>query len=111
MNDNAWERLTDGIDIKLGIDRHGRDVRPLEDRPDLHEQVDFIEFTSDGQKMRLERATGPAILDRKSHYSHRAGTANRVENVYSDSETAHKVRLLKNEDGEWQEIDVSTLQL
>ena len=30
MNDSAWERLVDSIDIKVGVDKHGRDSRPVE---------------------------------------------------------------------------------
>ena len=111
MNDSAWERLTDAIDINIGIDKHGRDVRPLEDRHDLSEKVEYIEFTRDSSLMRLERTTGPAVLDRKSHYSSRPGTANRFENVYSHSEQAQKTRLLKQVDGEWVEQDIAALQL
>lgn len=111
MNDAAWERLTDGIDIKLGINRHGRDKRTLEDRPDLEEAVEFIEFDRNGDSYRLERTTGPAIVDRKTHYSHRPGTANRVENVYNTSEVMHKVTLQKKTGQEWVEVELDQLSL
>ena len=111
MNDAAWERLTDGIDIKLGINRHGRTKRPLIDRPEIEESVEFIEFDRDGDSYKLERSTGPAIIDRKTHYSHRPGVASRVENIYDDSEIAHKVTLFKRSGGEWEEIDLSKLSL
>ncbi len=111
MNDAAWERLTDGIDIKLGINKHGQLKRPLEDRPEVEELIEFIEFERDGDKYKLERSTGPAIIDRKTHYSHRPGVASRVENIYDDSETAHKVTLFKLVGGEWEEIDLNNLSL
>jgi hypothetical protein len=111
MNDVSWERLTDAIDVKLGIKRHGRDARPLADRPDLSERIEYIEFTNGGQEFRLERSTGPAIIDRKSHYSHRAGTANRMEYIYDEHETAQKVTLYRQEAGDWVAVDISQLEL
>lgn len=111
MNDSAWERLTDAIDVNLGIDRHGRDKLPLEDRPDLSQEVEYFEFERDGTRYRLERSTGPAIIDRKTHYSHRGGTANRVEYIYNEDEIAHKVTLLRDESGDWVAIDLSQLGL
>ncbi|TAK89749.1 hypothetical protein EPO04_01430 [Patescibacteria group bacterium] len=111
MTDSAWERLTEAIDIKLGFDRHGREARPLEDRPDLTAQVEFFEFVKDGQTLRLERHTGPAIIDRKSHYSHRGGTANRIETIYNEREIAHTVHLLRKEGNDWVAVDLNELGL
>ena len=111
MNDSGWERLTDAIDVKLGISRHGRDVRPLEDRPDLSEKIEYIEFTNDGQQLRLERSTGPAVIDRKSHYSHRGGTANRMEYIYDPDETAQKVTLFRRQGEDWEAVDMNQLAL
>lgn len=111
MNDTGWERLTDAIDVKLGISRHGRDVRPLADRPDLSERIEYIEFTNGTQELRLERSTGPAIVDRKSHYSHRGGTANRMEYIYDPNETVQKVTLHRRVNDDWEAVDMSQLSL
>jgi hypothetical protein len=111
MNDASWERITDGIDMKVGIDRHGSESRPLADRPELQERVEFIEFQQRGQSFRLERTTGPAIVDRKTHYSHRPGVANRVEYFYDPEETAHKVTLYRRQEEEWQPIELADLEL
>lgn len=111
MNDAAWERLTDAVDIKLGVDRHGKLKRPLEERPDLEEEVQFVEFERAGDQYRLERATGPAIIDRKTHYSHRPGVANRIETIYDPNEIAHRVTLLQHDGGQWAEVDLASLDL
>ena len=111
MNDAAWERLVDAIDVTVGIDSHNRSQRPLEDRPDLTQQVEQIEFERGGQAFRLERTTGPAILDRKTHYSHRAGTANRVEYIYDEHELANKVTLYRETNGEWVAAELDQLSL
>lgn len=111
MNEASWERLTDAIDIKLGVDRHGRTTQPLEDQPELEQKIEFFEFEQAGRPLRLERRTGPAIVDRKSHYSHRGGTANRIENIYDPSEIVHSVVLLEKQGDEWEEVDINSLSL
>ncbi|HVE80737.1 MAG TPA: hypothetical protein VNA68_01175 [Candidatus Dormibacteraeota bacterium] len=111
MNDNAWERLTDAIDIKLGITSHGKEERKLEDRPDLTAKVAYICFERNGEQYKLERITGPALVDRKTHYSHRPGEANRIENVYDTNEIGHRVVLYKQTGDEWEQQDVSSLEL
>lgn len=111
MNDTSWEKFVDAIDIKCGIDRHGKDERPLEDRPELTEKINFIEFQSGGERYRLERISGPAIIERKTHYTHRAGQANRIENIYDTEELSHKLVLFQDRGGEWEERALDTLQL
>ncbi|HUC20823.1 MAG TPA: hypothetical protein VMR98_05010 [Candidatus Polarisedimenticolaceae bacterium] len=113
MNDGAWERIVDTIDATIGIDRHGKEQQPLPDQPNLNQSVEFFEFSKDGEEYRLERSSGPAVVDRKTHYSHREGTANRIEYIYDEKETAHKVTLYrrKNSDDEWEAVDLSQLAL
>jgi len=111
MNDAAWERLVDAIDVSVGIDKHSRDQQPLEDRPDLTQRIERIEFSRGGQNLRLERTTGPAIIDRKTHYSHRAGTANRMEYIYDKQELANKVTLYREVGGEWVAAELDQLSL
>jgi hypothetical protein len=111
MNDNAWERLVDAIDIKAGIGRHGREQRPLENRTDLNETVEFIEFELKGEPYRMERITGPAVIDRKSHYSHRGGTASRIENIYDPNETQSRIQLYTKVAGEWEPRETSELSI
>jgi hypothetical protein len=111
VNDSAWERLVDVIDVNLGVSHHGRDTRPLEDRPDLTQKVESIEFDREGQTFRLERTTGPAIIDRKTHYSHRPGVANRMEYIYDEHEIGHKVTLYRRLQGEWTPVELDQLGL
>ncbi|HEX7260147.1 MAG TPA: hypothetical protein VF272_04430 [Candidatus Saccharimonadia bacterium] len=113
MNDNAWERLVDSIDATLGIERHGREKQPLPDQPSLMQSVEFFEFSRGEEHFRLERSSGPAVVDRKTHYSHREGTANRIEYIYDENETAHKVTLYRrdNPSSNWEAIDLTQLGL
>lgn len=111
MQDASWERLVDAIDATCGIDRHTKNQRPLEDRPDLTETVETFEFERGGHEFKLERVSGPAIVDRKTHFTHRAGTANRIENIYDESEQGHKVTLYRKAGDDWQPLDLADLSL
>lgn len=111
MNDASWDRLTDAIDATLGITDHGRTKEPLPDRADLSQSIEYFEFTRAGEDYRLERSTGPAVVDRKSHYSRRGGDASRMEYIYDTSDTAHKVTLSKRSGEGWEPIDLHQLGL
>lgn len=110
MNDAAWGRLVEAIDLGAGIDRHGKEKRTAEDRPDIDLSVEFYEFNRGADRLRLERITGPAVIDRKSHYTKTTGGAVRFENIYDLTQVSHRVVLLKQKDGEWIETPLDALQ-
>jgi hypothetical protein len=111
MNDTAWDRLTDAIDIKFGLNRHGRLERPLDDAPHLREQVQFVEFERAGQTYRLERSTGPAIVERKAIGGHRIGASVHYQNTYDATEEQSKVRLLQQAGSDWEPVEIDQLGL
>lgn len=111
MNDASWERLADAVDIKFGITDHGSLTRPLEDRPDLSEKVEFIEFAKGGDDFRLERITKPAIIDRKSIHGRSAHAGVRFENIYHEKETSTKVEFFRRTGNEWQPLNPEELSL
>ena len=111
MNQAAWERLVDMIDVKYGLSDHGRSQTNLEDQPELKQQIDYVCFERDGETYRLERVTRPAIKEKKSIYHRAAGSSVRFENVYDTNEVTHKVQLLRQVGGEWQAIDLEDLAL
>ena len=53
--------------------------------------------------------TRPLVVDKKLHYSNRAGGGSYVEYVYSDTETTSRIRLYRWSDAlnDWDEIDAS----
>ncbi len=57
------------------------------------------------------RTTKPLVVDKKMHYSNRAGGESHVEYVYSKTETTSRVRLYKWSDAlsDWEEIDATAL--
>jgi hypothetical protein len=103
--------VLDVIDANSGLKNHQKTERALEDRPELKEQVETFEFERTGEHFKIERTTGPAIVDRKTHYSHRPGVANRIEIIYDPQEIGHKVTLYRQVDSEWEAVDIRSLDL
>jgi hypothetical protein len=110
-DDKAWDRIADAIDTKFGIKDHGRSKRAVADAPNLTENVSFLVFERDGQKLKLERVQGPAIIDRKTVGARRAGATVHYENVYDPEETSFRTNLFQEEAGEWVSIDPAQLGL
>ena len=104
MSDNKWEELIDLIDTKYTVDVSEKIQESLEDDPALKRDIQRIEFEKDNVKYRIDRVTSPAIVDKKTHYSH-AGSANRVQYVYDKTETSSKVKFYQlMPDGTYGEI-------
>lgn len=109
QDDRAWNRIVDAIEQKFGLDDHGRDKRQVEDAPELTEYVSFVIFERDGERLKLERVQGPAIIDRKTMGAKRAGSVTRVENVYDPDEISFRSNLYKWDGTQWEAIDPSVL--
>jgi hypothetical protein len=107
--DRGWNRIVDAIDTKFGIDKHGKSERKVEDAMHLTEKVSYIEFERTGQPYRLERITGPAIIDRRTVGARRAGSTIKFENVYDPTEVGHKTIVFKKINGEWEKISAEEL--
>ena len=111
QDDKAWDRIVDAIDTKYGLIKHGRSQRPVEDAPELTEKVAFVIFERDGERLKVERVQGPAIIDRKTMGARRAGAVTRVENVYDPHETSFRTNLFREANDEWEALDPSALGL
>jgi hypothetical protein len=110
--DKGWERIVDAVDTKFGLKDHGRTTRAVADAHDLTEHVSFIVFERAGERYKLERVVGPAIIDRRTVGARRAGASVRYENVYDPHETAARTNLYRQDGaGEWEQIDPSALGL
>ena len=111
QEDRAWDRITDAIETKYGIENHGRSERKIADAMHLTEQIAFIEFNREGQSYRLERITGPAIIDRRTVGARRAGSEVRFQNIYDTEEVGHKTLMYRRQAGEWEAISPEELSL
>ena len=111
MNDRAWGELVDLIDEQYNIDNSNRREESLEDDKKLKQTVESIEFEKDNIKYKIERVTGPRIIDRKTFYSGH-GSANRIQYVYDPEETSSKVVFYKRlDDGHYNEISPEDLMM
>jgi len=109
MNDRAWGELVDLIDEQYAIDNSNRREESLEDDKKLKQTVESIEFEKDNIKYRIERITGPRIIDKKTFYSGH-GSANRIQYVYDPEETSSRVVFYKQlADGHYNEISPEDL--
>jgi hypothetical protein len=109
MNDRAWGELIDLIDEQYTIDSSKRREEPLEDDKKLKQTIESIEFEKDNIKYRIERITGPRIIDKKTFYSGH-GSANRIQYVYDPEETSSRVVFYKQlADGHYNEISPEDL--
>ena len=100
MNDERWYDLVERIRDKFKVTHE-------EEHPPLHGpgKVEMVEFEGPLGRLRLERVTRPAVLERRAHYSKRIGGQTSEDLVYSDSEFSHRVTLYRWVDGSWQEED------
>ena len=111
MNDRAWGELVDLIDEQYTVDDSSRREEPLEDDKKLKQTVESIEFEKDNIKYKIERVTGPRIIDRKTFYSGH-GSVNRIQYVYDPEETSSKVVFYKQlADGHYNEISPEDLMM
>lgn len=110
-NDIGWDRLVDAIDVKFGIEDHGRNTEPLPDQPDLTQHVSYVIFIKGGRRFKMERISRPAILERKSHYHKAAGAKVRFETVYDPTELTHVTNFYAWDNADWQPIEASQLAL
>ena len=109
MNDRAWGELVDLIDEQYVIDNSDRREESLKDDKKLKQTVESIEFEKDNIKYRIERITGPRIIDKKTFYSGH-GSANRIQYVYDPEETSSRVVFYKQlADGHYNEISPEDL--
>lgn len=114
MNDSQWENLIYKIEERFGInERYTEDVVINESSSGqkIMGKLETIEFSSPLGKMKLARTTRPRVLDKKTAYSRRIGGRVAVDYVYSDDQTVSRVKAYKqDEQGQWQEIDISAFK-
>ena len=111
QDDHAWDRIVDAVDTKFGIIDHGRSKREVGDNKDLTEHVSFVVFEREGERFKLERVQGPAIIDRKTIGARRAGASVTYQNVYDPHETSFRTILFRQSGTDWEEIDPKQLGL
>ena len=109
MNDEAWSDLTGKLLARfLDAELEKENLDPEISGPGATR--DTLSFNHEGMELRLIRENKPVVLEKKMHYSHRAGDTARVEYIYSQSEFTHKLRLYRlNDEESWDELNEPSL--
>lgn len=109
MQDEQWEKLKEHIRSKFAVKQEATEDLIVETGEGLVKQgvAEFLIAETPLGRMKIARESRPVVLDKKFHYSHRAGDSARTEYVFSDSEFSHKLKVYKWDDAEdvWKEID------
>jgi predicted NUDIX family phosphoesterase len=109
ITDPGWDRIVDAIDGRFGIIDHGRYKEPLEDKPELDQQVSYVTFKKNGQTYKMERVARPAIIDKKSHYHKSIGSGVRFENIYDADQTTFITHCYVKAGDDWEPVEASEL--
>jgi hypothetical protein len=106
MNEQRWEEVLRRLDKTFG----NLEFDETEDE-ETHAVAESVVWVSPQGKMRLVRTTKPLVVDKKLHYSNRAGGGSHVEYVYSKTESTSRIRLFRWSDplNDWEEIDATAL--
>lgn len=105
MTPEKWQNIMGNIEDNFEVSEKGDEHLDEQGGVD----VEFVEFIGPLGKMKLEFITKPVLLDKKTTYSHRAGSDTGVEYVYNQEEKTHKLMAYKwDEDNElWAEINAA----
>ena len=112
MNDEKWFDIVDMVEEKLEVLDKTRQEVPIGDDIDGAKALEIVEtviFEGLEGKMKIERTTRPAILDRKAIKSKRIGDRERVEYQYSDTEKVQSFKAYKWGGNDWVEIENDNL--
>ncbi|MCX5800593.1 MAG: hypothetical protein NTX17_04330 [Candidatus Eisenbacteria bacterium] len=106
MDDERWEELVNRIELKLKVSE-----KKSVTGSDGKTKIETVIFSGPEGKMKLERTSKPLVLDKKTHYSKRIGSAHSTEYVYSPTEKVQRVQLFKWSETEqdWEEIRLDRL--
>ena len=102
MHDDKWNDTVAMIKSKFRVLAQTRE--DIADIPNGF--VELIEFETPQGKMKLERTTSPAVLDKKTVYSKTSARASSIEYTYSKDEVSHRLKAYRFDEGigEWEEV-------
>ncbi len=114
MNDEKWEQIVTLAKQNFQrVSLHTEDlIVSTPDGDQVQGTQDILEFDKSGETFKLIRENRPVVLEKKMHYSHRAGDTARAEYVHSETEFSHRLVVLKEtNDGDWEEVTAGDLGL
>jgi len=105
MNAESWNMIKGRILDAFADAEHSFEDLPAPERG----QRELIVFRSPVGRMMLERMTGPLLVNTISHGARRVGAGHNVEHVYDESQSVDRVKLYREVDCDWQEVDINAL--
>lgn len=114
MNDEKWQEIVDLAkknfkDVELVTEDL---VIETQDGPESRGSQDVLVFTSPAGTFKLVRENHPLVLEKKEHFSHRAGDTARTEYKIAEGQFTHKLRVFKEVGFEdWDEVTLDKLGL
>jgi hypothetical protein len=109
MDIDRWLQLKENLKGKFDIEEEGSEDVMMDtlDGPVKTGTVEFLVMETPMGRIKLACEKKPLVLDKKMHFSHRAGQAARTEYTFSESEFTYKMHAYKwnDIDETWDEID------
>ena len=102
MHDDKWKDTVAMVKSKFNVLAEMRE--DISDIPGAF--IERIEFETPQGKMKLERTTSPAVLDKKTIYSKTSARASNIEYTYSKDEVSHRLKAYRFDEArdEWEEV-------
>lgn len=113
MDDDRWDQLKENIKKKFEVEEETTEDLIMEtgDGPIKQGEQNILIVTTPMGKMKLTREIRPRVLDKKFHYTHRAGDTARIEYKFSETEKTYKLKIYKwdEDEEEWDELKEDSL--
>jgi hypothetical protein len=106
MLPERWQDIKGNIKDNFSVEDEGGEHLDEEGGID----IEYIVFKGPLGRMRLEFASKPVVIDKKTNYSKRIGSETKVDYIYSPEEKSHSMTAYKWNDleDEWHEIDAGS---
>jgi hypothetical protein len=112
MTEDKWQQLVEMAQKHFSSVKLTTEDLLMEtpEGPKKHGTQDILVFDKGEERFKLVRENKPIVLEKKEHYSTRAGDTARTEYKFSETEFSHKLRVYKEIDfDEWEEITLEKL--
>lgn len=109
MTPEKWEEVRNNVKKNFTVEDEGTEDLLVDtaDGQVKQGEAEFIVFESPLGRTKLQLQKKPRLEEKKYHYSHRAGTAARIEYKFSEQDLVYTLKAYKWDEMEddWVEID------
>ncbi|MBD3247966.1 hypothetical protein GF382_01590 [Candidatus Falkowbacteria bacterium] len=103
MTSEKWKQILGNILDNFEVEEH--EEEHIDEMGGI--DLEYVIFKSPLGRVKLEYEEKPVVLDKKTTYSHRAGSETSVEYVYSETEKSQRMKAYKWDEAgdEWEEMN------